>query len=341
MNRSEKIKNRRRTACRTCAGGSAWTEADERIFGDAAAAMKQTHLNNQRVNRTCVWRKIMESKATRYSAAAVVTLAAALVLMNPFGVSRHGVALAEVQERIAQVDTMVLRGQTTFTSLSDPNISLQYDNTKYISRQHGFVEEGFLKGALFYRAVLNRPEKQVLLQLVPWKKCLRFSCTEEQIQVIEKLTPTGVVDLFLETDYKRLGISRIDGVEVEGFEVRDMKPLQGMLPKFLMDIEQGSATIWVGTSNLLPVRGEADMVINANFWTGFMDIRCHEITILDGYDIELDPKLFDTSIPEGYTEFKITDLLPSKAGAAALGAVPLGTVLWTRSRNRRRNRTSR
>jgi hypothetical protein len=311
---------------------------DEQMLDDALAALAQTMNNRPQVLRPgrTLWRTIMESKATRYSAAALVAMTAALVLVNPLGTSKHGVALADVQERIAQVDTMVLRGQTTFTSVADPNISVQYDNMKYISRDQGFVEDGYLKGTLFYRVILNRQEKRCLLQLVPWKKCLRFPCTEEQIEVMEKLTPTGVVNLFLETDYKKLGVSQVDGIEVEGFEVQDMKPLQDIVPKFLLDIREGSATIWVGTSNLLPVRGEADMVIKANFWTGFMDIRCHEIMILDSYDIELDPKLFDTNIPEGYTEFKITDLLPKRV-SAALGAVPMGAVFRARSRSKNRD----
>ena len=194
------------------------------------------------------------------------------------GVSKQGVALADVQERIAQVDTMVLRGQTTFTSVSDPNISLQYDNMKY------YQPAPWLRRRRLHQGDSGLPDcpepagEAVLLQLVPWKKCLRFPCTEEQIQVMEKLTPTGVVDLLLETDYKELGVSQIDGVEVEGFEVQDLRPLENIVPKFLLDIQQGTATIWVGTKELLPVRGEADMVIGANFWTGFMDVRCHEVT---------------------------------------------------------------
>lgn len=125
--------------------------------------------------------------------------------------------------------------------------------------------------------------------------------------------------------------TKIDGVEVEGFKVQDLQPLENIVPKFLLDIREGTATIWVGTKELLPVRMEADMLLGANFWTGFMDVRCHEIAILDSYDVELDPKLFDTSIPEGYTEFKITDLIPGKLSLAGLGVVPAGFVVWRRA----------
>lgn len=333
MNLPGRIKDVIKAACRTGSGGSEWTPVDERIFSDASAAMRQTHINNQRVTRINVWRKIMESKMTRYSAAAVVALAAALILVSPFGTSKHGgVLLADVQERIAQADTMVLRGETTFTSISDPNITVTFDNVKYMSRDHGFVEDGFVKGALFYRVVLNRQEKQSLLLLAPWKKCLRFPCTEDQIKVMEKLTPTGVVDLLLQTDHKELGISQIEGVEAEGFEVQDLQPLENVVPKFLLDIQQGTATIWVGTKELLPVRMEADMRIGKGFLTGFRDLRCHEIAILDSYDVELDPGLFDTSIPEGYTEFKVTDLIPAKLSLGALGILPAGYLIRRRAK---------
>ncbi len=76
MNRHRKIKNLIRAACRTGSGRSDWTAADERVVRDASAAMSQTHTDNQRVTRIPVWRKIMESRMTRYSAAAVVALAA-------------------------------------------------------------------------------------------------------------------------------------------------------------------------------------------------------------------------------------------------------------------------
>ena len=258
----------------------------------------------------------MASKLTKYSVAAVVALAAAVILLNPFGTSTNGVALAAVQARIAQVDTMVLRGETTFTSIADPNISVGYDNVKYLSRQQGFVEDGFIKGTLIHRTILNRPEKQALLLLPTLSKYVKFPCTEEQIRVVERLTPTGVVDLLLESEYKKLGTATIDGVEAEGFEVQDLKPLEGILPKFLLDIRQAKGTLWVGKKELLPIRGEADMVLGGTVATLFMDVRCHEVTVLEKYNTELDPGLFDIHPPEGYTELKFMDFLSGNFGRA-------------------------
>jgi hypothetical protein len=292
---------------------------DERILSDAGAALAKTTDNRPQASQPgpTIWRTIMENRITKYSAAAAVVLATALVLLNPLGTTPNGVALAQVQAKIAQVDTMILRGETTFTSVTDPNTTVRYENVKYLSRQEGFMEEGFIKGTPIYRVILNKREKQGIVLLAPWKKCVRFPCIKEPIQVVERLTPSGVVDLLLESnDYKRLGTADIDGVEAEGFEVQDLKPLESIVPKSLMDLQQGTATIWVGTKELLPIRMEADMRLGKTIATLFMDVQSHEIAVLDKYNVELDPGLFDTRPPEGYTELKLTDLLPGMLGRA-------------------------
>jgi outer membrane lipoprotein-sorting protein len=318
-------------------------EFDRKAWLDRLAAESQrrgltgTGIDHTQSNHLgTIWRKIMESKATKYSAAAVIALAAALVLMNPFGVSQNGVLLAAVQEKIAQVDTMILRGQTTFTSVSDPNISVKYDNVKYMSRQYGFAEDWYIKGTLTYRIILNRPEKQALLLLSTSKKYVKFPCTEEQIKVMERLTPTGVVDLLLETEYKKLGTATIDGVEAEGFEVQDLKSLENIMPKYLMDLQKGTATIWVDTKELLPIRMEGDMLLGKTFATLFTDVNCHEVAALEKYNVELDPGLFSTNPPEGYTPFSLADFIPVKLSMAGLGVVPAGCLAWQGARQRRR-----
>ncbi len=310
---------------------------DARILSDAGAALAKATDNRLQASQPgpTIWRTIMEKKIAKYSVAAVVALAAALVLWNPLGTSSGGVALAQVQAKIAQVDTMILRGETTFTSVTDPNTTVKYNNVKYLSRQEGFVEDGFIKGARIYRVVLNRREKQGVLLLDPWKKCVRFPCTEEQINVVERLTPSGVVDLLLESnDYKRLGTANIDGIRAEGFEVQNLKPLGNIVPRFLMDLREGTATIWVGTEELLPIRMEGDMLLGKTITTLFMDVRCHEIAVLDKYNVELDPGLFHTATPEGYTEFNLKDFFPGAFGLASLGIAPVGTVAWRRFKAR-------
>jgi len=285
---------------------------DERILRDAGAALAQTTDNRPPAlpPGPTIWRTIMEKRITKYSVTAAVVLAATLVLLSLLGTTPNGVALAQVQARIAEVETMILRGQTTFTSVTDPNIVVKYNNVKYLSRPEGFVEDGFVKDKLIYRVILNQREKQGLLLLVPWKRCVRFPCPEEQLKVVERLTPSGIVDVLQESNAcQRLGTAEIEGVAAEGFELQNLKPLDNLVPKSLMDLQQGTATVWVGTKDLLPIRMEADILLGKTVATLFMDVRCHEIAVLDQYNVELDPDLFDSRTPEGYTEFRLTDVL--------------------------------
>ncbi len=269
-----------------------------------------------------IWRCIMTSKMTGYSVAAAAVLAAAVVLMNPLGTSPHGVALAAVQEKVAQVNTMVLRGEKVFSPVAEPNLVFRFEVVKYFSRQHGHVEEGRVNGALAYRIVLNVPEKQCLILLPVWEKCLKRPFTEGQLRIMEKLTPTAVMDLLLETQYRRLGPAQIDGTAAEGFAFEDVKPLQNILPKYLFDIQQGAGTVWVGTKELLPIRIEGDLLIGKSAMTLLTDLRLHEVANLESYNVVLKEELFHTEIPEGYTEFKLADVL-----ATGLNLIDLVTSL--------------
>jgi hypothetical protein len=286
-------------------------------YPEEARLLEQGYGHSSRNDKTLIpmrWRHIMESKVTRFSAAAVVVFALGLVLLNPSGRSRQGVLLA-AQERMAQVDTMVLKGQKVFTAVDDPNASISLAVTKYISRQYGYMEQGSVNGKVVYRVVMNMPEKQGLLAFGLWfKRCVKYPCAEGQIQLMEKLTPTGIVDMLLQTDHKELGRAKINGVDVEGFELHGVGHLKDVLPKALFDLQQGTATAWVSTESHLPVRLEGDLRIGKSLATFFLDARLHETTSLEAYNVELEPSLFSTEIPEGYSEFKLIDVLSTGVG---------------------------
>jgi len=290
----------------------------------------------------------MESKITRYSAAAVVALPVALVLLSPFGTPGNGgIVLADVQQRVADAETMVIRGQKTYLRPGEDGevfeflgIKYEFDLVKYFSKQHGLVEEGRVKDKLIYRVTFNRSKRQTLLVLPPWKKYVAFTSTDKQAQLLENLTPKGIVNLLVGSDYKELGQDNIDGVEVEGFEFQEADPFIGLVPKAVFDIQNLKGKIWVGIKEQLPVRVEANLVIGKSLMTVFNDLNLHEVNILDQYNVELDEDIFDTNAPEGYTELGLSDLihfipLEAKAGLAGLGIVPAGLIVWKRRRKKR------
>ena len=294
------------------------------------------------------WRLIMESRITRYSAAAVVALATAIVLLGPFGTSRiGGVVLADVQQRLADAETMVIRGTKTFTRADDPNavfefngIKAHFDLVKYASKQHGFVEEGYSEGKLIYRITFNLPKRQTFLLLPVIKKYGRFPATDGEMRLMENLSPKGLLDLLLSSGYKKLGRSKIDGVEVEGFEFQKSEPFESLGHKTLFDIQKVKGKVWIGLEEQLPIWVEGDLTIGKSFMSMFHDLNLHEVNVLEKCDVELDEKIFDTDPPEGYTELTLTDLLPlipveAKAGLAGLGLLPAGLIFRRRQKRKK------
>jgi hypothetical protein len=331
---------------------AAWT----RDHPDEARLLHRGYEHTGRNTKTrtlVVWRILMESKVTRYSAVAVVLLALTLVLLNPFGGSGNGgVVLADVQKKVAAIETMILRGTKTFTYPGEPDRVFEFDGTKckfdllkYHSTRHGLVEEGYVEGQLFYRITLNIPQKQTLILFPKYRKYLKFASMDALAKAMEIFgTPNSIVSLLLGGNHERLGREEIDGIEAEVFAFQDTEPfapIKELLPKTVFDLQAFKGKVWIGIDEQLPVRVEGDLTIGKSFMTMFRDLNLHEVNTFSDYNIELDEAVFDTTPPEDYTELTLTDILKfvptqAKAGAAALGIFPVGLVVW-----RKRNKVKR
>jgi len=294
-----------------------------------------------------IWRFIMESKVTRYSAAAVVGLAVAFVLLGPFGTPGNGVVLADVQQKVAGIETMIIRGTKTFTYQGEPDrvfefngIKGHFDLVKYASEKYGLVEEGYSEGKLIYRITFNLPKRQTFLLLPLAKKYVRFMSTDEQMQLMNNMSPKGIIGMLLSSDYKKLGRSKIDGVEVEGFEFQESEPFEKLGHKALFDIQNVRGKVWIGIEEQLPIWVEGDLTIGKCFMSMFHDMNLHEVNTVEKCDVELDETIFGTDPPEGYTEITLGDILKlvpveAQIGAAALGIAPVGFVFWKRRRRKK------
>ena len=295
-----------------------------------------------------IWRFIMESKVTRYSAAAAIILATTFILFGPSWAPGNGsVVLADVQQKVADAETMIIRGTKTFKHPGEDGEIFEFDGTpcvfdlvKYFSKEHGFVEEGYAGGELFYRITFNFPKQQTLLLFPPYKKYLTFPSLDGVARLMEKFsTPNGVVDLLLEGDSKKLGKDKIDGVEVEGFEFQYIESVKKILPKPVFDIQDYTGKVWIAIEDQLPVRIEGDLSIGKSFMTMFNELRLLEVNVLDKINIEIDHDTFNIEPPEGYTQVTLSDILQmipveAKAGAAGLGIIPAGFILWKKRRKR-------
>ncbi|MGB2866555.1 MAG: hypothetical protein WBC05_24705, partial [Sedimentisphaerales bacterium] len=261
-----------------------------------------------------------------------------------------GVVLADVQKKVAGIETMILRGTKTFTYPGEPDrifefdgIKCKFDLVRYHSTQYGLVEEGYAEGKLIYRITFNIPEDQTLILFPKYKKYLKFASMDAFAKVMENFsTPNGILNLLLGGNYKKLGRDKIDGVEVEAFEFQDTEPLESfkeLLPKAVFNIQNFKGKVWIGIKEQLPVRIEGDLAIGKSFTTMFNDLNLREVNVLDKYNIELDEEIFDTNPPEDYTELTLSDILQvipveAKAGLVGLGIAPAGFIFWRRRRKR-------
>jgi hypothetical protein len=327
---------------------AAWT----RDHPDEARLLHRGYEHTGRNTKTrtlTIWRFLMENKVTRYSAAAVIVLAMTLVLLNPFGGSGNGgVVLADVQQKVNSIETLIIRGTKTFTLPGQDDevfefdgIKGKFDLVKYFSAQQGLVEEGYVDGELIYRFTFNRAQRQTLLLLPRYRKYGKFSSTEAQMRLLENGTPKGLINLLMEGESKAVGRDTLDGVETEVFEFHDPGTFKELLPRVIADMRSIRGTVWIGIDEQLPVRVEGDLTIGKSFMTMFRDLNLHEVNTFSDYNIELDEAVFDTTAPEDYTELTLTDILrfvpaQGKAGAAALGIVPVGLVFWRRRRKEKK-----
>lgn len=304
---------------------------------------------NVKTKNLQIWRTLMESKVTRYSAAAVIVLALALVLFGPLGgPGNGGVVLADVQEKVSNIATLKIRGTKTFTLPGEDGavfefagIKGEFDLVKYFSKQHGLVEEGYAAGELIYRFTFNRPERQTLLILPLNKKYGKFPSTDAQMRLLESGTPQGIVNLLLEGQHQALGRDKINDIETEVFAFQETGVFKELLPKAIVDIQSITGKVWIGIEEQLPVRVEGDFSIGKSFMTLFRELKLHEVNEFYDLDVELDEAIFATTPPAGYAELTLADILQvvpaeAKAGLAGLGIAPVaGLVFWKQRKKKR------
>jgi len=315
---------------------------DERILNDAGAALTNSSNNRPQALRPgpTIWRFIMESKITRYSAAAVVALAMALVLLDPFGTSDSGhIVWAKVVQNMDKVQMFVHKEQRFYYELGEDEPFLKTNVIKHACPKYGIVEEQYTtEGDLMHRVYLLGEARQIVGVLPNAKKYFKMPMTDTMAQLIDRLTPRGLVDYFMAIEHKELGKSMIDGRQVEGFEATDtgLWPIHDAF-SFLFPVKQITWRFWIDVESSLPTRAEYEIITDRGLFTEMKKLKivCKAYTF--EYHKELQEELFDPNIPDDYTEFKVTDLIPTeaKAGLVGLVAIPAGFVYWKKRRRKR------
>jgi hypothetical protein len=316
---------------------------DERILSDAGAALAQTTDNRPQAlpPGPTLWRTIMESKATKYSVAATLLVAASLILTNPFSLSggRHGVVLAETVERMNEVRTLMHKEKRVYYEMGRDEPLLKADVVKYLSFERGIVEEQYNEdGSLKYRVYILRDPQQIILVFAEEKKYLKLPLADAWARLMENLTPKAIVEHFKAGNCRDLGPARIDGHDVEGFETSSPETFPIPEPyRFLFPIKDIKWRFWIDKDLPLPVAADLEVTTGRGLFTAFKELRitCHDYDMQ--YDPNLSPTIFDPNIPADYQCLNLQSVAQENAAWLGVGALPaMGFVAYRRRHPRRR-----
>jgi len=300
---------------------------------------QQIHIKKSVVHRPNLWRFIMENKITKYSAAAVIVLAMALILLNPFGISNSGsVVLAQVVQKMDEAKMIVHKEQRFYYELGKEEPFLKTNVIKYCCQKLGVVEEQYTtEGNLMHRAYVLGEHQEFIALLPASKKYFKMPLKDSMAQIIDRLTPRGLMEHFMEIEHTKLGRRQIDGCEVEGFEAIDTEiwPMPDEF-NFLFPVKQITWRFWIDVQTSLPVQAEYEVITDRGLFTGMKKLK----VVCKAYDFEYhqeaNEEFFEPNIPDDYTEFTLTDLIPTevKAGLTGMVIIPAGFILWRRRRRK-------
>ena len=257
------------------------SQAKKRILDDALEQLKQKYSAGTRPN---IWRIIMRSRISKLAAAAAIIIV--LLAFDPFGIMNSGgVAWAKVAQRVEQIETFMF-GMTI--KVSDPNSNDSTDQTTakwiiYLSEKYGFrmdigAGENFVS---WYVA----PDANEMIMVVPGEKELikwPLPADIREKMPEEYRDPREYISRFMSRPYKELGRSVINGVQVEGIEVKN-PPTDGE------QLEDAVGRLWVDTETELPVRIEIEGTADGKMVQWIMDFKWAEA---------VDSSLFDPNRPE-------------------------------------------
>lgn len=270
-------------------------DTDEQVFEDVQRARRKIEDNLTTVpNR---WRITMKSPLAKLAIAAVVAIAVVLGLVMWTGTGPR-VALADVLTRVEEVSAYMYQMTSRTTTQMDTGESreLEAHYTILTSHEHGMkmvMEMTDPNGNMsMHQEMYMSPQQKTMIMIMPDHKKymqMEFDDTLFEQKRKESNDPRAMLQLVLQCDYKSLGRSTIDGIEVEGFQTTDPTYMGGALGQ--VDIK-----MWVDVKTQLPVQSEMDMGIGDT-------MHMHGVMYDFEWDVPVAAAEFEPVIPDDYTSF--------------------------------------
>ena len=267
-------------------------DTDEQVFRDVLQA-QQNRTNKSPALPARIWRMTMKNPIGRLAVAAVVVVAC-LIGLSLWRGTGSGVALADVLTRLGQVSAFMYQMSSTVTvQVGGMAVDTDTESTMLVSRDRGIKMTMKMHNSSTGQDTVSEmymlPQKGIGITVMPnEKRYIRMDFDEALLERQEKQNndPRALVELILRCNYRSLGRSVVDGVEVEGFQTTDPNYLAGMLG-------QADVKIWVDMKTQLPVRSEEDVQTD--------QMRMHSVSYNFQWDVAASEGDFEPTIPDDYT----------------------------------------
>lgn len=291
-------------------------QADERVFRDVLQA-QQEHAKKPKT-LTLKGRSIMKSPFAKLAIAAAVVVAGVMGLFLWTG-TQSSVALADVLVQVRQITAYMYQMTMTISGKSPgPGTPInQTVETSVVSTQDGnmmmtmnTVDRN--SGKILRNETFMLPRKKAVISIMPEQKMyMRMDLDDTQIEKTRQQNndPGAMLERILECKYERLGRSRVDGVEVEGFRTTDPNYLGGVTGA--VDVK-----IWVDVKTQLLVRAEMDVDAGG--------MKTHGVISNFQWDYPVDAATFKPVIPADYTPMSTGPIkMPTASEEAAIHSLTI------------------
>jgi outer membrane lipoprotein-sorting protein len=232
-------------------------------------------------------RRLFMKRFMKFAAAAVIILGVlgGLHFLSPSG--SHGVVWAEVVQRVRQAKAFSYKMHITMTG--EP-ATTNIDGTVWMTSDNRMVMEmdfNSQPGSITYLL----PEQKKMVTVMPtMKKYMEVELTDDLTSKTKQQNqdPREWVQRMVYSQYKSIGKTTIDGIEVEGLETTDPAIAGGITENIL-------ARLWVDVKTGYPVQMEQDMDMNEG--------KTHMHSIIHDFQWmqDVDAAIFTPQIDADYT----------------------------------------
>jgi len=254
--------------------------------------------NKTSANKPNMWRTIMNSRITKFAAAAIVIVGISAVFL--FNQSPGSIALADVYAKVQQAQAFMYKINATMTN---SKVQTEMEGTVIISNQYGVKMEIAVHmtdpNLTVHQQIYVIPNEKTMMVILPDSKMyqpmeIRDNTGNAFEQMKELSNLREIIKELMTQQYTELGCSEIDGITVQGFLITDQYHISD-------EAGESTTTFWVDVDTWQPVKYE----LNATHG----EEESHIVMDQFRWDISVDANDFEYVIPDDYKEM-------GKAGTA-------------------------